>query len=171
MVKDKLNPQQRKQMQRVLHGALEQMAATLGMMLGDDVQIDQSQAQLRPMGVCVSLGLEGALSGAVYLDIPENMAVDAVKRLNAGVALSLLDETARSVLMELGNVLASVFVAYYDQNRGLRTLPTPPSLSLVPLEIPEFEGLFSAQVRWGGFDDNTELLIGLRQSAIDMLLD
>lgn len=167
----KISPQQQKNMTRVLQPALDQVAATLGMMLGGGVRIVQAPPELRPAGVCVWLGLEGALKGAIYLDLPEKMASDAVKRLSGGGELSLLDETARSILMEIGNVFASVFVAYYDQNRGLRSLPTPPALSLVPLDIPEFDGVFSAQLNWGERSDRTELLIGLEKAAIDMLLD
>lgn len=168
---ENLSPRRRKEMEKILHGSLERAAATLGMILGDPVHIIQVPPQRKPSGVSVWLGLEGALAGGVCLDLPENVAIDAVKRLNGGVELSLLDETARSMLMELGNLLASVFVAYYDQKRGLRTLPTPPTLSLASFDMPEYDALFSAQVGWGGLTDNAELLIGLDTSAIDMLID
>ena len=72
--------------------------------------------------------------------------------------------------MELGNVLASVFVGYFDQYRGLRTLPTPPDLSLVPLDIPLFAGMFRAELCWTKSPERAEVLIGLDRSALDILL-
>ena len=167
---DRLNQQQQKQMERVLQGALEQSAKSLGMMLGGEVRINLSRFGPVPNEVCVWLGLEGALAGSVSLFLPEDMALAMVKRLSGGAELSLLDETARSMLMELGNVLASVFVAYYDQHRGLRTLPTPPGISLVPHPLPEGQNLFAAKLRWSGQETAADLLIGLDKSAVEILL-
>lgn len=170
MSADKLGTQQREKLGKALQGAMEQCAATLGMMLGGDVRIVHQPPVLRASGVRVWLGLNGALEGGVFLDLPEPMALDAVKRLTAGTAISLLDETARSALMEVGNVFASVFVAYFDQNRGLRTMPTPPELSLAPRELPDFDGFYTAEICWSSSAEKAELLIGFEASALEILL-
>ncbi len=167
---ERLSGQQRCRLSEILQHGLDQAALTLRMMLGGEVSIRIISPFLRPPGVCVRLGLTGALEGGLYLDLPEHMAVEMVKTLTAEQELSLLDEAARSALMELGNVLASVFVGYFDQSRGVRTLPTPPELSLVPQELPEFAGFFSAELSWSKCREKAEVLVGLQKSAIDILL-
>lgn len=167
---EKLNRQQKLSLNKTIQAALDRSAAALKMMLGGEINIGIGPASLRNSGVCVSLGLCGALEGGIYIDLPEKMADEIVKTLAPGQEMSLLDEMARSVLMELGNVLASVFVAYFDQYRGLRTLPTPPALSLVPLDIPVFSELFSAEFTWSKSMERAEVLIGFDRSALDILL-
>ena len=167
---EKLNSQQQLSLNKTVQAALDRSAASLKMMLGGDIRIRIAPASLRTPGVCVQLGLRGALDGGVYLDLPETMAVEIVKTLTAGKELSLLNETARSVLMELGNVLVSVFVGYFDQYRGLRSLPTPPALSLVPLDIPAFAESFIAEFVWSKCRESAEVLIGFERSSLDILL-
>ncbi len=170
MTKLNLNAQQLSNLGDRLQRGLDQAAASLQMMLGGNIQIQIVSPSMRTYGVNVRLGLVGALEGGFSIDLPENMAVEMVKTLTARADLSLLDEEARSALMELGNVLASVFVAYFDQNYGLRTLPTPPEISLVPLDLPEFDSFFSAELRWNNCKEKAELLLGLQKSAVDILL-
>ncbi len=170
MASELLSPQQRIKLNKTLQAGLDRAARALKAMLGGEISIGIVPPALRPPGVCVWLGLNGALEGGIFVALPEAMAVEIVKTLSAGQDLSLLDETARSVLMELGNILASVFVGYFDQCRGLRTLPTPPELSLVPLDIPEFEGFFSAELRWSKSREPAEVLVGLHRPALDILL-
>ncbi len=170
MAPEKLNPQQQLRLNKSIQAALDRAAASLKMMLGGEINIGIAPASLRTPGVDVRLGLSGALEGGIYIDLPEKMALEVVKTLMAGQDLSLLDEAARSVLMELGNVLASVFVGYFDQYRGLRTLPTPPELSLAPLDIPDFAAFFSAEFSWSKSRERAEVLVGLERSALDILL-
>lgn len=165
-----LSTQQRAGLSRALQTGLDQAARTLGTMLGGEVEIRLTSAGLRSPGVCVWLGMTGALPGGLYLDLPEQMALDIVKTLTAGSDLGLLDEAARSALMELINVLGSVFVGHFDQKFGLRSLPTPPEISLAQLEIPPFCHLFCASLSWSGSQESGELLIGLEQPAVDILL-
>jgi CheY-specific phosphatase CheX len=170
LVPEKLNPQQQLSLNKTIQAALDRAAASLKTMLGGEISIGLAPAALRPSGVSVSLGLTGALEGGIYIDMPEKLAVEIVKTLSAGRDLSLLDETARSILMELGNILASVFVGYFDQNRGLRILPTPPELSLVPHEVPDFAGVLSAEFFWSKCHERAEVIVGLERSALDILL-
>jgi len=169
-VAEKLNSQQQLSLNKTIQAALDRSAAALKQMLGGEIRIGVASASLRPAGVCVRLGLNGALEGELYIDLPENMAVEIVKTLTDGRELSLLDEVARSILMELGNVLASVFVGYFDQYRGIRTLPTPPELSLVPRDIPVFAEVFIAELSWSKSRQQGEVLIGLERSALNILL-
>lgn len=171
MTSQVISSQQRLRLNQTLQAALDQVANSLRMMLGGTINIRIVPPVMRTPGVSVRLGLTGALEGGLHLDLPEGMAVEMVKTLTNGQDLSLLDEVARSALMELGNVLASVFVGYFDQNRGLRTLPTPPEISLVPLDTPEFAGIFTAEFSWEKCQERAEVLIGLQKSAIEILLD
>ncbi len=170
MAPEKLNSQQRARLNRSIQAGLDLAATSLKMMLGGEIHIGVVTSSARPDGVSVRLGMSGALEGGLYIDLPENMAVKIVKTLSAGREISLLDDIARSSLMELGNVLASVFVGYFDQYPGLRTLPSPPDLSLVPLDIPVFAGLFHAELCWTKSSERAEVLIGLERSALDILL-
>jgi CheY-specific phosphatase CheX len=165
-----LSSQQRIRLSEMLQGGLDQTATTLEMMLGGEISIRIKPPSLRNPGVCVWLGMTGALDGGLYVDLPEQMAVELVKTLTVGQELTLLDEAARSALMEFGNVLASVFVGHFDQKRGLRSLPTPPEMSLVPLDMPDFAGFFSAELSWSKCQDKAEVLVGLQKPAIDILL-
>ncbi len=106
----------------------------------------------------------------MFIDLPEEMAVEIVKTLTTGRNLSLLDEVARSALMELGNILASVFVGYFDPYPRLRTLPIPPEMSLVPLDIPPFAGIFSAEFCWNKSQQRGEVVVGLDRAALELLL-
>ncbi len=170
MMTEPLSSQQRQQINKTLQQSFDQVAISLRMMLGGEISLRVTTPFLRPAGVQVHLGLTGALEGGLYLDLPEKMALEVVKTLTAGRDLSLLDESARSALMELGNVLASVFVGYFDQSRGLRTLPTPPELSLVPQELPAFTEFFTAEFNWSKSQEKAEVLVGLKKSALDILL-
>ena len=170
MIPEKLNPQQHLSLNKSIQAALDRSAASLQMMLSGEVHIELCPPALRAPDVCVSLGLTGALPGGIYIDLPETMAIQIVKTLIPGSHLTLLDEMSRSVLMELGNILASVFVAYFDQSRGLRTLPTPPELCLIPLDIPRYAECLSADFSWTKSHDRAQVLIGLDRSALNILL-
>ncbi len=167
----KLNQQKQQQLEKVLRGALVEVAATFERMLGGEIRIHMCAPAFPLQGVGVQLGMTGALEGGFYLDLPEKLALELVKRLTGTGDLSLLDETARSALMEFGNILASVFVGHFDQHRGLRSLPTPPKISLVPLVVAEFAGFCGAELRWSSCQERAQLLIGLGRESLDILLD
>lgn len=167
---DKLSPLQRTSLNKTMQAAFDRAAATLALMLGGEVSLALATRPLRCPGVCVRLGLAGALEGGIYVDLPEKMALALVRKLTSGGEPSLLAEASRSVLMELGNILASVFVAYFDQYRGLRTLPTPPELSLVPFDVPDFAATFCAEFRWNNCREQGSLLVGLDDAALAILL-
>ena len=170
MTADKLDSRQKLSLNKTLQAALDRSAASLQLMLGGDINIGMTPTASRTPGVCVCFGLTGALEGGIYVDLPEKMALEIVKTLTTGRELSLLDEVAWSILMELGNILASVFVGYFDEYRGLRTLPTPPALSLVPHDIPSFTAFFSATLSWSKSQERAKVFVGLDQSALDILL-
>ncbi len=166
----KLNSQQRLRLDRTMQTALDSTAVSLRMMLGGEVKIGLARVSSLEPSIIVRLGLRGALTGKFYIDLPENMAIEIVKTLTAERDLPLFDKMARSALMEMGNVIASVFVSYFDQHRGLRTLSTPPELSFVPLDIPVFAKIFTAQFFWSRIQNPAVISIGLEQSALDILL-
>ena len=165
-----LGNEQKKRLYGALQAGLDQSAAALRMMLGGRLEIRPRSPVLKESGIQVRLGLHGALEGGVHIDLPEQMADQVVKRLTGRAELSLLDDQARSSLMELGNILASAFVAHFDQSRGIRTLPTPPQLSFVPREIPEFPLCYTAELYWSDCTERGEVLICMQQSALDILL-
>ena len=166
---DKLNSPQQRRLHKMIQIALDRSAAALKIMLGGKIKIGLVRAPLQTPGICVRLGLSGDLKGDIYIDLPEKMAVEIVKTLTAGDELSLLDEAARSALMEMGNILASVFVGYFDQHHGLRTLPMPPEFSLAPIDIPIYAEYFTAEFFWGQSLERAGVLIGLERSALDIL--
>ncbi|MCF6178319.1 MAG: hypothetical protein L3J63_02870 [Geopsychrobacter sp.] len=170
MAREKLNRAQRAQLARITQAGLSHAAATLKQMLGGEIRIQVTEEPFRCAAVLIRLGLRGALPGELFIALPENLAQGLVKRLTAESDLSLLNERARSALMEFGNILASAFVGYYDQNHGLRTLPTPPEMSLVPLDIPTFDSSVCASFSWSTGQVRGDLLIGFEQPGLDILL-
>ena len=157
-------------LREIMQTGLEQSLATLRTMLDGRIEFRPQEPVWKNAGVKIQLGLHGALEGGMYIELPEHMADEIVKRLTAGKAQSLLNENARSALMEVGNILASVFVAHFDRSRGLRTLPSPPQLSFAPLELPQFAFCYAARLCWSQCPEQGEVLIGMQQPALDILL-
>jgi len=153
-----------------LQRGLEQAATALAAMLNDRVSIKLGSGR-RPLlvGVSIWLKLKGALPGSICLCLPETLALELAKRLTQTRDLSLFDEMARSALMECGNLLASAFVAYFDESCGLRTLPSPPLLSLVPLQLPDFAEAFTAEFAVEFCQTQGRVFIGLDSAGLRAL--
>jgi hypothetical protein len=128
-----------------LQSGLERAAAALTVMLHNPVSIRLGPERPPLAGVSIWLTLTGATPGGICLCLPETLALELAKRLTRSSVLSLLDEMARSALMECGNVLASAFVAWFDERYALRSLPLPPAFSLIPLQLPDFSVVFDAE--------------------------
>jgi len=152
-----------------LQRGLEQAATALATMVKDPVSIKLGSGRPPLVGVSIWLTLQGALPGAICLCLPETLALELAKRLTQTRDLSLFDEMARSALMECGNLLASAFVAYFDESCGLRTLPSPPRLSLVPWQLPPFTEAFAAEFAVDFCQIQGQIFIGLDTAALQAL--
>ncbi|WP_020678203.1 chemotaxis protein CheX [Geopsychrobacter electrodiphilus] len=170
MTRQKLNTQQLLRLERSVQAGLDAAGKTLKMLLDGNIRIGIITPEVSLVGVCVSLGLNGALTGGVTILLPEMLAVEIVKKLTADAHPSLLDEQARSAIKEFGNILASAFVVHFDQHQGLRTMPTPPDLSFVRQDPPVFDSLFWAEFYWSSCLERGQVLVGLDSPALDILL-
>lgn len=152
-----------------VQSGLERAAVAVSVMLDNPVSIRLGSERPPAAGVSIWLTLKGALPGSMCLCLPETLALALAKRLNRTTVLTLLDEMARSALMECGNVLASTFVACFDERYALRTLPLPPTFSLVPLRLPDFPVVFDAQFAVEFCQSQGQVLIGLETTAVSAL--
>lgn len=149
-----------------LQPGLERAAAAMSMMLNAPVSIRLGSKRPPVAGVSIWLTLKGAMPGGICLCLPETLALALAKRLTRNSVVSLLDEMDRSALMECGNVLASAFVACLDERYALRTLPMPPTFSLVPLRLPEFSMSFDAEFTVEFCRIRGQVLIGLDAAGV-----
>ena len=131
--------QQLEGLRDVSQQGLEQAAAMLARLLRQPVGVEVDEAwmsdrlpaedHLSSTGVGVAMHLDGQLSGGLLLFFPQANATwlsEQLLRRPAGA--NLLDEPASSTLKEVGNILASAFLANLDSRFGLRCLPSPPEL-------------------------------------------
>ena len=86
------------------------------------------------MGLGIYMGINGDLNGGMLLFFPEQSAVWLSCQLLGQAPADLLAEPVSSTLKEVGNIIASAFLASLDNQLQLRALPTPPELSLAPLD-------------------------------------
>jgi CheY-specific phosphatase CheX len=166
----RLSNQQRSRLEKSVQAGLDTAGRTLRMLLGGEIRLGIVSAGTEFPGVAVRLGLSGALAGGVSILLPETLALAIAETLLRNGQVSLLNEEARSAIMEFGNILASAFVVHFDQQQGLRTLPTTPALSLVRQEPLRFDGLFCADFYWSSCLERGQVLIGFEGSALDILL-
>lgn len=123
---------------------MQQAAAALTQLLRQPVKLEttgglfvkqpQSESERSESGFGISLRITGELNGGMLLFLPQASASWLSCRLLGQKKFeSLLAEPASSTLKEVGNIIASAFLASLDQQLNLRALPGPPQLSLAPL--------------------------------------
>ena len=128
------------QLRKISRQGMEQAAGTFSRLLQQPVSIqvidawmsDQSKNKPLPAidGIGVYMAIEGDFSGGLLLFLVDNCARGlTAKLLRCEPLLELLEEPASSTLKEIGNIIASAFLASIDDQLGLRSLPTPPALS------------------------------------------
>ncbi len=84
------------------------------------------------VSACIYMPVEGDAPGRVALFLPLDAArhlADCVLGLEAGTTQSF-DEVADSALMEIGNILASTYLAAIGDMTGLSLLSSPPALAI-----------------------------------------
>lgn len=84
------------------------------------------------VSACIYMPVEGDAPGRVALFLPLDGArhlVDCLMGLEAGTTLEF-DEIAGSALMEIGNILASTYLAAIGDMTGLSLLSSPPALAI-----------------------------------------
>jgi chemotaxis protein CheC len=76
------------------------------------------------------MAISGQLNGGLLLFFPESSATRISCQLLRKQSIEdLLHEPASSTLKEVGNILASAFLASLEQQLGLRSLPAPPEIA------------------------------------------
>lgn len=132
------------ELQRVNRAGMQQATEMLSRLLRQAVKIElpgaltaeQLAVELQPAepGFGLTLEVHGELSGNMLLFFSQQSAVWLSGQL-LGKALPAdpLAEPARSTLKEVGNIIASAFLASLDDQLQLRALPTPPKIALAPL--------------------------------------
>ena len=134
----------RAELRRVAGLGMQQAAEMLSQLLQQPVEMTvpgvvsaaQLQAELAPStpGLGISLGVSGELSGGMLLFFsPASAAWLSGQLLGQPPGEDLLAEPACSTLKEVGNIIASAFLASLDNQLQLRALPTPPQLCYAAL--------------------------------------
>jgi len=141
---ERLSKAERVELCRITQQGLQQAAETLSRLLRQPVLVEVADAWMsdgqqaaaakeQQLGVC--LQLRGDINGGLLLTLTEPCAHWLSKRLLGRAEYrGLLQEPASSTLKEVGNILASSFLACLDNLLGLRVMPSPPRLSSAPLE-------------------------------------
>ncbi len=78
----------------------------------------------------VYMPISGELRGGLLLALPEESAGWMSRQLLGMSGCDLLSEPASSTLKEVGNIIASAFLASIDSQLGVRALPEPPQLKI-----------------------------------------
>ena len=132
------------ELRRVAALGMQQSAEMLSQLLRQPVEMTrpgvlspaQLQAELVPAtaGLGISLGVNGELSGGMLLFFPPASAAWLCGQLlGQPPGEDLLAEPACSTLKEVGNIIASAFLASLDNQLQLRALPSPPQLCCAAL--------------------------------------
>ncbi len=139
-----IDPRQRAALRRINRLAMQHAAEALTLLLKQPVRLEASGGLLAKQAPCnsdrtksglgVYLHIAGELNGGMLLFLPQADACWLCGRLLGQMKLKyLLAEPASSTLKEVGNIIASAFLASLDQQLHLRALPGPPQLFPAPL--------------------------------------
>ncbi len=133
---DQLNQQQRDALFCICQQGLEEAAEMLSKLLRQPLGIDAEAGRaldedpFKAPGICVYVAISGQLNGGLLLFFPEDSANRiSCQLLGKDVVDDLLREPACSTLKEVGNILASAFLASLESQLGLRSLPAPPEIA------------------------------------------
>ena len=141
---EKIDQQLRGELQRINRAGMQHAAEMLSRLLRQPIRIElpgaltaeQLAVELQPAepGFGVFLKIHGELSGDMLLFFSQQSAGWlSGQLLGEDQPADLLAEPARSTLQEVGNIIASAFLASLDDQLQLRALPTPPKIILAPL--------------------------------------
>jgi len=144
MTLGRLNSQQQDRLCRLSQQGMMQAAAMLSRLLHQPVEVKVCDAWMSDCRATTELPLEphlgvfmqlvGDVEGGLLLALSEPCA-EWLSRLLLGTPSSdLLVEPASSTLKEVGNIIASSFLASIDDQLGLRAMPSPPKLCHAPLD-------------------------------------
>ena len=135
---------QRTELCRISQLGMERAADALSKLLRQTVTVevadtwmsDCRQAEFSSdsyFGICMLVS--GDINGSLLLALAESSAFWLCDQLlGRSEKRDLLAEPASSTLKEVGNILASSFLACLDDQLGLRAMPSPPQLCSAPLE-------------------------------------
>lgn len=133
---ESVNQQLRYISQRAMQRAAEMFSRLLKQPVTIEVQdawlIDKDSPVLLPQtaGIGVKLDVSGDIGGQLLLFLGEDSARWLAEQLlGQPVPGDLLSEPSHSTLREIGNIVASAFLASFDDQLGLRSLPSPPTLA------------------------------------------
>ncbi|SHJ51569.1 chemotaxis protein CheC [Malonomonas rubra DSM 5091] len=135
---------QKVKLRQMTQKGLDQAAAMLSRLLRQQIQIEVSGSWSRDCGCLgdadsvwlgVYMGVCGELQGGLLLVLSEKRARSMAQQLlGMPVGAALTEEPACSTLREVGNIVASAFLASIDDQLGLRALPEPPQLHVAQLD-------------------------------------
>lgn len=159
--------------------AAEMLSSLLRIPVGINVSGDGSfdcelMAELSPgQQLGVYLAIRGDINGGMLLTLTEESACWMSQHLLRSTSITeLLSEPASSTLKEVGNIIASSFLACLDNQLGLRVMPEPPQLKLAT--ITELLGTFRPDDKSRCMVLQTQLVgitESLVQGAIYLFLD
>ncbi len=141
---DRLSKVQEEKLCRVSRQGMLQAAEMLSQLLRQTVEVEVADAwmsdgyrlpeQTGDPHLGVSVKVCGDIDGGLLLAFSEDCARWLTGRLLGTASDDLLVEPASSTLKEVGNILASSFLASLDDQLELRVMPSPPQLSRAQLE-------------------------------------
>lgn len=144
MAFEKLSKMQQDEVCRISQQGMIQAAEMLSRLLRQTVEVEVADAWMSDSGLSaeqasapnlgVYMRVSGDIAGGLLLALSVDCAEWLSGQLLGGTAGNgLLLEPASSTLKEVGNIIASSFLASVDDQLGLRAMPSPPTLSSLPL--------------------------------------
>ena len=145
MALDKLDKLQPEKLCRISQQGMIQAAEMLSRLLRQPVEVEVAEAWMSDDGLAgesfpgahlgVYMQVDGDINGGLLLAFTEACASWLSGQLLGGATSeNLLTEPASSTLKEVGNIIASAFLASIDDQLGLRALPSPPQISCALLD-------------------------------------
>lgn len=144
MTLDRLSKLQQDKLCRISRQGMLQAAEMLSRLLRQTVEVEVADAwmsdhsllpeQAPGLHLGVYMQVCGDVECGLLLAFSKNCASWLTGQLLGAASDDLLEEPASSTLKEVGNILASSFLASLDDQLGLRVMPSPPQLSCALLE-------------------------------------
>lgn len=145
MTLDKVALQYRDELCRISQQGMIQAAEMLSRLLRQPVSVEVADAWMsdrvppEPLtgdpSLGIYMGVSGDINGGLLLVLSDACGQWLSEQLlRTTVIADLLVEPASSTLKEVGNIMASSFLASLDTQLGLRALPAPPLLCRAPLD-------------------------------------
>jgi len=144
MTPENLAPRQIALLKDIAHLGMRRAGDALCRMLRQPVDIRVPSLRISPLTdapeflqhgqvLAVHLGLQGDAKGDILFLLPEETARYVLEKLLGRGAFTRFDDPmAGSTLLEIGNILASAFLAALDDRLRMSLLPSPPRLIILP---------------------------------------